>query len=406
MKKINPKADLTSQALCERINDISSVNLMKEVLAELIRVFCDKRADAYSESNFGLEGINRILLQDSTVITLNEKLEKKFKGTVRGVSSIKSQVKIDLIYDLGKGIIIDASIFQGNKNDQSLAERIMSIVKSNDLIIRDLGYFNIKIFQAIIDQSAFFLSRIKAGVIFYLCREDKKPLDLGEYLKGKEVRNKNIIELRGYLGIEKMPIRLVIYRQPENITAERVRKARKNIRKKGQTLSKKQLLLLSVSIFVTNVPKEILQAEVIGTVYRLRWEIELVFKRWKSLLKIDYLKGINPDRIECLIWSRLCMIVIIDFVKEKIKKISKKISTIEISEIKIIQYLTRANYFFEAFINNELKPFFQAMKKDIQRMLLKDKRERKTMREKVEQKESYYKSQNFDDKDVKFKYAA
>lgn len=35
-------------------------------------------------------------------------------------------------------------------------------------------------------------------------------------------------------------------------------------------------------------------AEIVGTVYTVRWQIELIFKNWKSQLQINYLKGINP----------------------------------------------------------------------------------------------------------------
>ena len=223
MKKINPKADLTAQALCARINNISSSNLMKGILGELIYKLHEKLKTCVL--GFKLEGINRILIQDSTVITLNEKLEKPYPGTKRS-KSITSQVKIDLIYDLGMGALLDASLFQGKVNDQSLANRIIEFIEPNDLVIRDLGYFSIKVFHAIAEKGAFFLSRSKSGVKFYLNKEDKEPLDLEEYLKKKELNHINIFDLEGWLGDEKMPIRLIMYRQTEEVTRERVRIAR------------------------------------------------------------------------------------------------------------------------------------------------------------------------------------
>jgi hypothetical protein len=78
IRKYNPDADLSSQALCERINDISSSKLMKRFLSEilgkihgLIKVECPNLVE-------GLEKFNRVILQDSTLVLLNEQLENAY----------------------------------------------------------------------------------------------------------------------------------------------------------------------------------------------------------------------------------------------------------------------------------------------------------------------------------------
>jgi hypothetical protein len=158
-------------------------------------------------------------------------------------------------------------------------------------------------------------------------------------------------------------------------------------------MSESKKLLLSFAIFVTNAPEDMISPEIIGTVYRLRWEIELIFKRWKSQLEIDYLKGIHRERIDCLIWARLCTVIIIELIVGYFKNIVYKIFDIELSEVKLIQYLMRGNDFNLALARNSLESFFKQMEKDISRMLLKDKRSRKTMRERVSSRENYYEIQ-------------
>ncbi len=390
MKDINPEATLSAQALCGRINDISSSRLMKGILAEILEKIHKKIKISCPKLAIGLEKFNRVLLQDSTVVVLNEKLEKIYKGVRRGSNCIKSQVKIDLIHDLNKGLLLDASLFRGNEPDQGLAGRLINFIEANDLIIRDLGYFAISAFQTIAENNAYYLSRFKSGVHFYLDEFDEIPLDLAEHLKKKEFKHLNIIEFKGYLGKEKIQTRLIIYRQSQELTDQRLRDANKHARKKGETISKNRKLLLSFSIFVTNAPEDMISAEFVGTVYRLRWEIELVFKRWKSQLEVDYLKGIHKERIDCLIWSRLCTVVILELIIGYFKTITEKLHTVELSEVKTIQYLMRSNSFSLAMAQNKLEPFFAQMEKDVLRMLLKDKRSRKTMREKVLHKENYY----------------
>ena len=237
-------------------------------------------------------------------------------------------------------------------------------------------------------------------VHFYLQEKDTEPLDLGKYLSNKKLIMLNIIEINGFLGKEKIPTRLIIYRQPEEVTIKRLREANKNQRKKGETISASKKLLLHFSMFVTNIPQELLSAELIGTVYRLRWEIELVFKRWKSQLEIDHLKGIHIERIDCLIWSRLCTVLLIELITAVFNKMIEGLYNVELSSVKLIQYLMRNNKFCEAVIKNTLESFIEEMKQDIPEMLLKNKRTSKTMRERVFFGESYYEMQPIENKQV------
>lgn len=385
MREFNPEAQLSSQALCERINDISASRLMQGVFSKLLLQAqsylmkdCPKLIEVFKD-------FNRVLIEDSTVIELSERLQSDYPGTNRGGKGSKSQVKIDIIHDIVRGTLVDAKIYPGNKNDVSIANRILKYVECKDLIIRDLGYFTLDSLQAITQGNAYFLSRLLANANFYLNRLDEEPLDLGKHI-GKYYLDSNIIELKGFLGRAKIPIRLIVYRQPQEVTNKRLREAYKD--RKSRKMSKGKKVCLQFSIFVTNVPKDVLQAPLIGTIYRLRWSIELLFKRWKGQLGIDYLKGIHKDRIDCLIWSRLCTAVIIEMITGYVARIVQKWP--EISEVKIIDYLMRNNAFCTAIARNKMEDFFETMIKDTPRMLLKDKRCSKTMRERIFVREHYY----------------
>lgn len=390
MLLFNPNADLSAQALCKRINDLSSSKLMQAMFKEMLIKVHERLAKLSNEVIEGLSGFSRVLIEDSTVAQLNDKLEERYTGTNRGGKGVKAQIKIDVIHDLKNGSTIDAKLFRGNEPDQSLAWRILNFLKAGELVIRDLGYFVIKSLKTIGNLGAYFLSRVKANTNFYLNREDIKPLDLGQYLRKSIWSDSKFIEIKGYIGEDKVAARLIIYNQPKEVTDKRLRDAMKNARTQGFTISENKKLALSYSIFVTNALEEHLSAEMVGTVYRLRWEIELIFKRWKGQLEIDYLPGIKEERIDCLIWSRLCTVVIIELITAYFKRIAKKSFNTELSDVKMIQYLIRCNDFLNAVIRNQLENFFDRMETDIPRMLLKDKRARKTMRERVSGIESYY----------------
>ena len=108
------------------------------------------------------------------------------------------------------------------------------------------------------------------------------PLALADFLKTVEGAS---IEHPIFLGAqERVASRLMAFRVPEPIVNERRRIAKKKAKKKGYTPSKAHLALLAWTLFITNVPPTIWQTATVSKVYPLRWQIELIFKSWKSSL--------------------------------------------------------------------------------------------------------------------------
>jgi IS4 transposase len=86
--------------------------------------------------------------------------------------------------------------------------------------------------------------------------------------------------------IKRLPIRLVILPVPP----EKAEIARKKVRRSGSKRQHKvdpcSTLAAGFMMLATSLPAEIPASEICA-VYRLRWQIELAFKRLKSLIRID-----------------------------------------------------------------------------------------------------------------------
>ena len=105
--------------------------------------------------------------------------------------------------------------------------------------------------------------------------------------------------------------RMVLMRVPQEVANRRRQKLLATARNKGTALpSRKRLDWCDWTIYVTNVPVEKLSVQEICVLYRARWQIELMFKRWKSLGRIDEMKGSTPTRCMVRFWSRLLAMLV------------------------------------------------------------------------------------------------
>lgn len=160
-------------------------------------------------------------------------------------------------------------------NDQSASDVIVPLLKKGDLLIRDLGYFVLSALQQIIDKKAFLISRLRYGVTLYDARG--KETGWKDLCKGK-----GVIDRQVWIGREhKIPVRIIMIPLPAAQAEKRIRKARKD-RDKRLNHSNDYYLWLKYNVFITNIGKETLDGREIAEAYKVRWQIEIVFKFWKS----------------------------------------------------------------------------------------------------------------------------
>ena len=303
---VSHKIQISAQALMNRINTKTSVCFLEAVHARLFNAKLDEFQKVPAEL---LAQFTKVFLQDSSSIILDEKLQEYFKGS--GGRSSKSSAKFDVIYEWKSKKYEQILLTDQKEADQKLGLKIESVVTENSLTIRDLGYLRVDGLMKIISKKAFYLSRLRSDILVFLNKDDEDPTDILEYV-GKKLRNGCCLDLQVYITTEKLPVRLIVYRAPEEVANKRKRLASTTAKKQGRQLRDKTLKFMDYTMFITNVSIEIWKPEVIGTIYRIRWQIELIFKCWKSQLEIQYLKGINPERIRSLIYAKLILILLIN----------------------------------------------------------------------------------------------
>jgi len=161
-------------------------------------------------------------------------------------------------------------------------------------------------------------------------------------------------------------------------------------KKEGRKLREKTLRFMDYNLFITNVPAEVWNAGVIGTIYRIRWQIELMFKCWKSKIAIHYLKGINPERIRCLIYAKLILILFVNQVYKLAEYIGTSFLGRTISMYKFFEWAKNSDRLIQL-MQGKFKMWERAnLPQTISRSMCMQRRKRKTTLESICECESYY----------------
>lgn len=371
---LNENSQMSAQGLQQRINTSGAANFLSTV-------FCVCFTDAVTPI-FALTPptlmapFRRVLIQDSTTITVHEKLAEPFRGC--GGSGAKAALKLHFVYDFHRHQFTNVTVTDGATPETEMGQALTDIIQPSDLLLRDLGYFSLEQLKQIEQKEAYFLSRLpKSCGVYFDASPAAKAFDIARYIDS-HYPHQAVVDLQVYLGEEKFPCRLVAYRLPESVVNERRRKAYQNARKKSRKPTKEYLSWLRFSFYVTNVSLNVWATEVIGTIYRLRWQIELIFKQTKSLLHIDCINGTSPYRIECFIYGRLCVVCLISMLYSTLFWYAWEMNWGEVSRDKLIKWLLRKNRLAQLIRESSLFWLFDELLSLLPKQLLKQKRKRKT----------------------------
>jgi hypothetical protein len=109
-----------------------------------------------------------------------------------------------------------------------------------------------------------------------------------------------------------LPLRLVAVRKPQQAAAEARRKARREAQRGGHTVSKQTLDAADWVILITSLKPQDFTADDVLALYRLRWRIELGFKRLKSLIGLKGPPGTTESSARPHILAHLLTILLLE----------------------------------------------------------------------------------------------
>lgn len=214
--------------------------------------------------------IKGILVLDSSSISLPFMAGAVFPGPRNNVAP--AVIKLHNCFDLFGGAMKWFDLSSGTSNDHNHFPDLNLVI--GYLVIFDLGYFDLALFQAIQNVGGFFLSRIKSNTVIQI---EKVVSGLPKKFRGKYLfasripKGKHIIELNGLFKEGQFQFRVIGFWNPVEKTYH---------------------------WYTTNL---LVSAKLIYPLYRIRWAVELLFKTSKSSLRLGDITSADANIVQSLV---------------------------------------------------------------------------------------------------------
>lgn len=258
-----------------KFND-ALVTFFQRCITRGIEHLAQAASDAGRDLNGKLAAFEDLLIQDSTIVRLHEKLADRWPAA--RATNVAAGIKVNLLVSCVTAGPNKVQV-TGERTPESKLLKIGSWVKDRILLL-DLGYYDHHAFHCIDQQGGSFVSRLK---------DNANPTVIQQL---NTVRGNSI-------DVEGLPIQEVLERCQREIVDVRVEVEFKKRQYEGtRSSATKTFRVVAVKndetgeyhAYLTNLDADTFTAEEIAGLYRARWHVELVFKELKSRYALDKLK--------------------------------------------------------------------------------------------------------------------
>lgn len=325
------KVSISPQGIDERISQYS-VAFLERVLGYAMQWFQQQCPLVLPI----LQHFCAIQIVDSTFMQLPAAMQVQYPGA--GGTASPASLKIQLVFNFLSGQFEQISLQAGRNADQAYRD-YLKVVQAGTLILLDLGYFCLDAYAAIMKAQAYYLSRYLYPTA--LLTPAGERIDVVKWLRAEHQDSLDLPVLLGCRPKHRLPCRLIAVRAPAEVVEERRRKAILKARQHHKVLTAEYLDLLAWSLFVTNVPVQLLSRDQVVLLYHVRWQIELLFKLWKSYAGLNAIGPWRSERILTELYAKMIACVLFQFLLIPLRIPDDKWAGRELSPVQAHQILSR-----------------------------------------------------------------
>jgi hypothetical protein len=301
IEEIIEDLDLSEQAFNERL-DARAADCLRRVLERAL----DRLFAARPEAIPLLRRFAAVVVEDVTIVGLPAELAAAFPGC--GGSDPeggRAGWKLLTRWDVTTGRLEILPPAAARASERALAGDLPPS-PPNGLRLCDLGFFDLGRLVADQRRGTHFVSRAPAHLSVQV--GDRPAMALTAWL---EEQAGDRIDTEATLGTkDRLRCRLIALRLPEDVAAKRLRRLRKKLKKKGRKLSERQRIMCQWTVMITDLAAGAFTVEEVCVLYRVRWQIELLYKAWKSGGGLGRTRGRKAGRVLCEAYAKLLAMVV------------------------------------------------------------------------------------------------
>jgi hypothetical protein len=290
---------ISPQGLAKRFSPAASV-----LLANVLEATVQTAMAASPVNSALLHRFTEVLVLDSTTISLPDAHATTWPGCGGRVAHQgRAALKLTVLLDLVTGRLTAARAPGRTQDRASTLQH--TTPPPGSLRVADRGFWSLGVFRTIGEAGAFWVSHLTPQVQVFAPAGTR--LDLPTWL----ATHKAGVDVAVTLGKnEQLAARLIAERVPAAVAEARRARIRAEAQREGRPPSPAKLALASWTVIVTNVPAARLSPAEAVVLLRARWQIELLFKLWKSGGQLATSRSQADDRVLCEVSAKLIALVI------------------------------------------------------------------------------------------------
>lgn len=189
-------------------------------------------------------------------------------------------------------------------------------VNSNQLIVADRGYSTIRGIEHCIKNNADYIIRLRKNS-FTVRTKDAEKIDLLSIFSAlKHGECADLCAFATNLHGKKIPIRICAMRKTKEAIEDTRKKLKRKESKNQCKISDETKSFNEYIVVVTNVDETVSANEILE-LYRLRWQVEIYFKRLKSIMDFGELPKRRPDSVIAWLNGKLMVALLIEIMIAK-----------------------------------------------------------------------------------------
>ena len=302
---------VSASALCQRLCDPAAADFLRALLAAGVDQL--RREPGPRATIPLLRRFAGVYLTDATSVPLPPGPAAAFPGYGGGpepgdpsaAAAAKVLVRRRLDADQTADLLVDAA----TTPDVHLLRRLPGR-PAGALHVADLGFYDAETLADYAGRGVYWLTRLPTVICVGADRADR---ELADWL---QAFGADTDTWDGDLWVGKVtPVRarVMVRRRPPAVAAERRRKLSARAGRRGRAVSARQLTLCDWWVLATNVPADRMSADEATALHRGRWQIELVFKRWKTLGRLAVPRHGDPARALATLYGLLLGVLLVDW---------------------------------------------------------------------------------------------